>query len=293
MQRALVPAINVGPVFGYSVRQVLPLEPLKSRLLDKTTRVRIERHVYANGALCKTFSTILPADRNTWNDGEHGSIEVSPSDVPPETLSYIETHIAVEGGGGFTTVYPPSFYAVYSRGGAKPFYSDGALKFANPYVINQVQEFGTWCETYPAIAIDRTKGWSASALLINPYPLPTVVSILLSDIDKTTRFKIEPMSMQRVPLDDLIGETERYTGALFVHARNRVILFVVFHPIDDIDHVATLEHSEVYRGAMTGQAVYDKVRSRLRAISRRFDRRTIREKIEAREASRKIPVNRG
>ncbi len=294
MQRALVPTINVGPIMGYSVRQVLPLEPLKPRLPDQSTRIRIERRVFADGALCKTFDCVLPADRSTWSDATHGIIEVTPSDVPAGALSYIETHIAAEDGDGFTTVYPPSFYAVYSRDSDKPFYSDGALKFANPYVINQVQEFGVWCETYPHIAIDRAKGWTASAYLFNPYPMPTVVNMSMSDIDGVTRAKVEPMSVHRQPLHDLIGNAEQYAGALFVHARNRVILFVAFHPEDEPSRIATLEHSEVYRGAMTGQASYDKLRRRIRSLkSRFFDRRSVRQRVAAREATRNVPVNRG
>lgn len=287
---SLIPTINVGPFVGYSLRQRFPLASLAARVAPGEGHVFLERRLIAGGQSETVASTALPGDPKDWREDAVPdlTLDSAAGDAPER---FVETHVYCEGDVAFTSPYPPSFYTVYAHAVQKPFYSDGALKVANPYVINQIAEFGQWCETYPGLRVSARA--SATAILINPYPLPTVVSLSRSGGSKRLRRKIAPLSTEHVELSALLEEGEQSCDAtLYVWAKNRVVLFVAFHG-RDVGCIASVEHSEVYRGAAATQSLTRKAQAWLRRrTGRLFDKRSLHEVVQDRESTRRIPVNR-
>lgn len=287
--KTLIPTVNVGPICGYAMRQVFPLAALRN-LVRPSASVVIQRDLFASGRKVGSWETRLPDNPATWREDLHGVLDFSAAELTGDEIAYVETSVRSEAK-LFSTLYPPSFYSIYTRTGFKPVYSDGALKFANPYIINQIKQFGRWCETYPAILIDDARGYDASILLINPYPMQTVITLEFGGTNVTRRVKVRPMSGLRVVVGDVL-KMPYWQGAVFAHGKNRVVFFILTHPRSAPNRIVTIEHSEAFRGALTGQPLTRKVGAYLRRTANKLlDRRSIRERIAAREASRKVSVD--
>ena len=125
--------------------------------------------------------------------------------------------------------------------------------------------------------------------MINPYPLPTVVSAQLIGVEPSKRLRIDPSHAIKLDLASMLpAGIERWAGTFTAWAANRVNLFFVSHSLEDPSVITTVEHSEVYRGGRTAQPLYDKVESRLRRMRRRSGAAAPRS-----EAHRKVPTRRG
>ena len=98
-----------------------------------------------------------------------GSEFVWKSNCDLEEYCYIETQINMISGIGFTTSIMPAFYVWYINNERKNFVSCGNLKYGNPRIIMQMEEFGFWVDGYPAVSINKKKDISYSVVIINPY----------------------------------------------------------------------------------------------------------------------------
>jgi len=291
----MIPTINIAPFGGFRMHQCISPHELKARISVRDADIAVTREVYLGGSLLRAHTVAMKLrDREWTNSGdiyfEMESISAIEADAKVGRVGYVETHFLCEYEPVFTTLYPPSFYSVFDAPGVKAFYSDGALKFANPYVIDQIHRFGEWSETYPACEIDPGRDVTMSVILINPYPLPTVVRMQLVGGSKVFSHQLPPTGAAMIGLrQHLTMGTNPWSGTLLAWSRNRVNLFVVSHSIANPTRVTTVEHSEVYRASATCQSLYDK----LRAKGQRYLKAATPDRL--RELTRKVPrlVSRG
>lgn len=272
--QSMIPIINIAPFNGFRMHQCISQEELKQQIAVRDAEISIRREVYLAGDLTHSADVMLKLRDGEWLNPQDIYFEMdSVGDVDAisnaSETGYVETHFTCDEP-VFTTLYPPSFYTVFDAPGRKAFYSDGALKFANPYVIDQVHKFGEWSETYPACEIDPGRDVTMSAILINPYPLPTLVRLQLVGGSKIFRHQLPALGALRINLKEQLSEKAgAWSGTLLAWSTNRVVVFVVSHSIADPTRVTTVEHSEVYRAAEMCQPLYDKVLSRVQRYLRR------------------------
>ncbi len=173
-QTTFVPVVSAAPPPGYTLRQRLPLEPLRQACLDADETVRIERRLCRGGKEIRRDTSELVLRGGVWVDGAAAAYDLresigeadwrSGADVP-----FVETLIYAAQGRGFRSLFAPAFYTVFDSDRTKSFFNDNALKYANTIVIFQIQAFKAWVEGYPACAVDRTRDAGQSVLLINPH----------------------------------------------------------------------------------------------------------------------------
>jgi len=251
---SFVTVVTAAPPPGYTLRQRLPLDPLRQACVEANETVRIERRLYRGGKEARHDVSDLVLRNGTWVDGGAASYDLSGAvdemdwrsgvDVP-----FLETLIYAAEGRGFRTMFAPSFYTVFDSDSDKSFFNDNALKYANTVVIYQIEAFNSWVEGYPACAIDRSLDAGQSVLLINPHERPAVVSIELEGIPQVNKFRIGASSARRIDFAALLPPDRiQWTGQAFVWGTNRVNMFFVSHKLSAPHSITTMEHSEVFRG---------------------------------------------
>jgi hypothetical protein len=249
-----VTVVTAAPPPGYTLRQRLPLEPLRQACVDPNETVRIERRLYRGGKELRHDVSDLELRNGEWIDGAAASYDLSNAideadwrsgaDVP-----FLETLIYAAEGRGFRSMFAPSFYTVFDSDRDKSFFNDNALKYANTVVIYQIEAFNSWVEGYPACAIDRSLDAGQSVLLINPHERPAVVSVELEGISDVHKVRIGASSARRVDFAAMLHpERNQWTGQAFVWGTNRVNMFFVSHKLSAPHSITTMEHSEVFRG---------------------------------------------
>jgi hypothetical protein len=271
-QASFVPVVSAAPPPGYTLRQRLPLEPLRRACLDADETVRIERRLYGGGKELRRDTGQLLLRGGQWLDGTAASYDldhsVSEADWRAGTdLPFLETLIYAEQGRGFRSLFAPAFYTVFDSDQSKSFFNDNALKYANTIVIYQIQAFKAWVEGYPACAIDRARDAGQSVLLINPHERPAVVNIELEGVKNIKRVRVGAASACRVDFASLLPpDLVEWAGQAFVSGTNRVNMFFLSHKLSEPHSITTMEHSEVYRG----EAAYE---SWLGRVLRQFERK--------------------
>ena len=147
---------------------------------------------------------------------------------------------------------PIAFYAVYSAIGKKGFLSDNAYKFSSPPIISQIAAYGRFVETYSVIRIDRSRDYSDSLILINPYNKPILCTVVTMDGRKVPRLRVPALSARYMKLEGILKDDENYwEGEIQLTANNRLIVYDIKHALSDITIISDHEHLDPFRGDPT------------------------------------------
>ena len=271
----LVPLISVSPPPGYQLVQSIDVDGIGALLDQNDAKVRVSQTVILNEREIAGKQSVIE-----YRGGKSVSRPVQfkvdalkedgwSSEGP---LSYLETHVVIEGDGNFTDNFQPSNYTIYCGPGKKSFFSDNSLKYGNVVTIFQIQAFGAWVEGYPISVVDPLRDCDESVVLINPFLRPAVVDVTLEGIEKKQRFRVEPQTGRRISLAKAFNiGNEGWSGQVFVSGRNRLVMYSAKHSLSDPSIVTTLEHSNPYRGEPTHVPITQVLRKRVgEAISSYF-----------------------
>ncbi|MBF96483.1 MAG: hypothetical protein CMJ13_04590 [Pelagibacterales bacterium] len=244
-----IPTIHLGPVNGTKFIQTLPMNRIKDTIIGKKAELEVIRNIFKDGKLTHTAKNILKFENSSWTKLK-GSEFFWDSNCKPKEYCYIETQINMVSGKGFTTSIMPAFYVWYINNDRKNFVSCGNLKYGNPRVIMQMEEFGFWVDGYPAVSINKKQDISYSAVIINPYNLKGKFYIEINELKAKKSVVVNAKSVSRIDLNEMINEDE-WIGQVYVTGSQRGIIYFMNHSIKNNLKISTLEHSDPYRAELT------------------------------------------
>jgi hypothetical protein len=251
-----IPTITIAPPPDYELAQVVPAGSLRAGIAADDTDLIIRRDVVIDGQITTSSEEVLSLRNGAWRNSDALEFRLaSPggSDwVSGRQVGYLETKITTASGDPvFRGNQFPNFYLVFASPVRKSFFLDQKLKFADPVTIRQIAAYGTWVEGHPACVVDARAGYDVSAILINPFERPAVVTFAFEGRAERPRRKIEPLSGQRVSFADLLGhDRAEWSGQVYISGRNRVLTWIAFHTYDDPRRVTTIEHTDAFRGGV-------------------------------------------
>lgn len=269
----LIPYLSPLPV-DYDCTLDIPLSKIGDRLKDRTGAVTWTTRVFHSGQILD--------ERVHELDFRTGELQ---NDAPPPYCWKSRGHDFDSNAGFVETVFEASndrtqfitkdmvgFYALCSSPERKTFRADGAYKTSSPMTIGQIAKFGTFCEGYPSLNIDRERDYGETVVFVNPYKKPILVSLLTHDGRKIERRRVMPGSALNVPLLQLLKDDENsYTGRLQLIATNRIIVFHVRHSLSDPTYITDHEHLDPFRSDYTHVPAFQKLRLTAgRFLDRRF-----------------------
>ncbi|MDA9654981.1 hypothetical protein N9T15_00825 [Pelagibacteraceae bacterium] len=256
-----IPIIHLGPAFGYTYNQILPLERIQNLILGKTAELEICRKVFLNNKLLFDEKCIIKFKNKKWFNKEGASFEWGPSKDKNE-LSYIETQINLLSGNGLKLSSVPGFYVNYTNPKLKNYLSCSNEKYGNPRVIMQMAHFGIWIDGYPAIHINLKKNTTYSIIIVNPYKIKSSFTLEISNLNIRKTLIVPAFTTKRFSLFNIIKK-ESWTGQFYIYGKRRAVVYVMNHAFDDINKVSTIEHSDPFRAELTYQPRLQSLRNKI------------------------------
>ena len=244
-----IPIIHLGPAYGYTYTQILPLERIKSIIIGKYAEFEINRKIFLNNELILEKRSEIHFKNNSWFKKTASFFEWGPS-KDKKHISYIETQINLLKGKGLKSTSVPGFYVNYTHPNFKNYLSCSSEKYGNPRVISQMKHFGLWVDGYPAININKDKKTTYSIVIVNPYKNQSSFSLEISDLNIKKIVKVPAFSAKRLNMFPLIKKNS-WTGQFYLYGKRRAIVYVVNHAFDDFNKISTIEHSDPFRAEPT------------------------------------------
>ena len=154
----------------------------------------------------------------------------------------------------FSTKAVLGLYSIYTRKGAKTFFSDNAYKYGAPPIISMIARFKRYVDGYPVVHIDRERYLGETLVLINPYKKPILAEIRTADGRKMGRKRIGAECVSNVDLSQLLTQNETsWRGQIQLTANNRLITFSIKHRLGDVTDISDHEHLDPFRSDPTFQ----------------------------------------
>lgn len=244
-----IPIIHLGPAYGYTYTQILPLERIKSIIIGKYAEFEINRKIFLNNELILEKRSEIHFKNNNWLKKKASFFEWGPS-KDKNHISYIETQINLLKGKGLKYASVPGFYVNYSHPNLKNYLSCSSEKYGNPRVISQMKYFGLWVDGYPAININKDRKTTYSIVIVNPYKNQSTFSLEISDLNIKKIVKVPAFSAKKLNMFTIINKNS-WTGQFYLYGKRRAIVYVVNHSFDDFNRISTIEHSDPFRAELT------------------------------------------
>lgn len=245
---------HVVPVFpGYDTVFNQSEAAVLGRLIVPDAVIDNQISVYRNGECVDRVSHRIRIENGAVVEGALGGVRVK-SDEADELPGYLHSNmISSDESEIFSTHSPVTLYTTYvPLNGGKPFFSNGAPRYSEPRVINQIREFGEFCDTYPNVIVDREKGYGFSLFLINPYSKAIVMTVATQGSEKVAKTRIDPQSSKILDLSEaLLGNGSRWAGQIQIKANNRLISFVLRHSLENPKQITDFDHMDPFRGEPT------------------------------------------
>ncbi len=160
---------------------------------------------------------------------------------------YVEIHIEADAPAFRKILAPPGYALLRTRSGsAIVLVSD--QKYANPRVVDEIRETGTFCMVHTAGYVDPSTGFGNSLLLINPYE-QTVVTRIHGENGRRVTERLPSRSVRQVPLDPVL--TPGQWGTYMVTGNNRMITYDIRHAYGQPTAITSLDHLDVFSGMRT------------------------------------------
>ncbi|MHA1566389.1 MAG: hypothetical protein ACTSX7_13835 [Alphaproteobacteria bacterium] len=224
-------------VVNYSVRNILAYRTTP----DFTGNFTLTFSVFVDGEQISREEIAIPV-RN--GQAEIGDVV---RNFESDGLGYVEVGITADGP-AFDKIALVQGYGlfVHPQRGAMTFGSD--LKFARGPIIDQIAKYGLFCMQHSAAFIDKDRNIGNSFLLINPYQ-QAIVATFASSTGARVKRRIDKLSAQRLPLDELLQDGEWAT--VMVTANNRLTVFDIRHAHDDPLLLNNIDHLDFMNGWST------------------------------------------
>jgi hypothetical protein len=145
----------------------------------------------------------------------------------------------------FKKIIPEPGYSVLKTINNKVLTINSDMKYANPRIIQQIQQYSRFCMLHSSVYVDSNIGAGNSLMLINPYEQLIVVKIYSSKENKISR-KIKPKSTCMVNLAELVDDGEIST--IMLTANNRIITYDVRHSYHDQLDINNIDHLDPFSG---------------------------------------------
>ena len=169
----------------------------------------------------------------------------------------------------FNTKIPPGHYALLTKPGSKTVLTDNSLKYGDPSFINLIENTGKIADVYPVVHLDRKINLAESLLLINPFPLPILVTVSSHRGLSKIRIKVPPLCGRWVRLIELLEKNEiSWFGPIQITATNRIILFMAKHNLSNPTLISDIEHLDTFRFEETHMHLFRKARIQISRILR-------------------------
>ena len=256
-----IPLVHFGPISGTTFTQKLPLNSITNLILGKNIVLKVERNIFCDRKIIFSETKNLAYNQRRWVNKEAARFSWT-SDLDDEKLCYIETHIEVVEGDGFSSSELPPFYVFYTSNTGKTYLSCGNQKYGNPRVIMQMTDFGVWVEGYPAVNIDKNINSSYSILIINPYSRTNEIQIMIGDLKINYSVTIKARSVKRVDVSELI-KINKWSGQVYIQGTYRAIIYLANHVYKDFSQIITIEHGDPFRAELNFQPRLQRIRAKL------------------------------
>ena len=238
---------------GYDCTLVMPFASIAQHLAAPDADLVAEFAVVSEGRVVSARTSALAFRGGAAASGaalfEYREAELPPPDGP----RFLEFSLReAQDRPVLTTRIIHGWYSIYSAPGKKSFFSDHALKYGSPQIIDQIATFQRYCEGYPVVHLDRARDLAESIWLINPYNRPILASIRAHDGRELPRLRVPPRSARLAELVALLraGEND-WLGQIQLTANNRVVTFATKHSLADPALVSDHEHLDPYRSDPT------------------------------------------
>jgi hypothetical protein len=240
--------------FNYITPLIYPIFPAA------TGNLAIDLNIQAlvHNRVSKGFTGNLKASLEVASEGKLTSSEtrtiavnngiVSPEslklNLTAERLSYLELAITADAP-VFNRVMVTAGYALLHRPGSGSITVGPDFKYANQWIIQQIETFEKLCLLHTACYVDPTRNAGESLLFINPYTRP-VVAKLASSAGRQASHRINPKSLLVVDLSPLLPAGKMDT--IMLTANNRVGVYDLRHPIGLPMDLYSIDHLHIYSG---------------------------------------------
>lgn len=239
---------------GYDLTTVLPVEGLTGYLHVDDADLVATYTLWSEGKVLATRTTTVPFRAGRFA-GTQPIVETFREEDIPEPPGPVFLEFSLKEASDkavFVGRILHGWYSIYSKPGKKSFFSDNAVKYGSPPVIEMVARYGKFIDTYPVVHIDRERGFGESLVLINPYTRPIVVDIQTYDKRKLPRTKVPPLSSRWIDLSQFLKEGETaWRGQMQLTAANRIVTFECKHRFGDQTVITDHEHLDPYRADPT------------------------------------------
>lgn len=205
-----------------------------------TGALTIQKTVFSAGAVLREENQVVQV-----KDGVPEIRDlVSEYDGPEGEMGYVEFAISAE-----SSIFDrPLFengYGLIQVPGKGPVSVIESPKFADPRIIEQIREIGTYCISHTCIGIDPEHRREAFLLLINPYDRALVVRLANQGAENFT-VRLPAHTAQNVSLRPLIGAHGWAT--VMLTAKQRVIAYEACTPYGRPHQPNSIDHLDPYRG---------------------------------------------
>ena len=161
-----------------------------------------------------------------------------------EDMAYLEIYIYAEKA-IFDRILYETNIAVLVREGFGSVMMTETPKFADPRIIEQIREIGSYCMTHTGVSIDKQKGYSDYFLLINPYEQDLIAN-LASNHGIRQKIKIKSHHVHIADLSPLMGN-DRW-ASVSLTAKQRILSYDLKASADDPLLPNSLDHLDPFRG---------------------------------------------
>lgn len=258
----LVPRIAVLPA-GFDCSVAPPLDAVGALLRDGTGDVQMTIRVsHENRTIESQSHTLRFQGGNLVGNEPEPFVWLAARLGDEEHPGFLEIDFRISDGAAlFLRKYQKPFYLVFVAPGKKSFIADGSVKYANPRIIRQIEQYGCFVDTYPVAYIDRGRDLGNSLFVINPYRKPVVCELVTNDERKLRKFRIPEGCARMVDLLPLLEEEEQnWRGSYEITSNNRVIVSDCKHRLSDRTYIHDFEHLEPFRAEPTHISSFQKFR---------------------------------
>lgn len=239
---------------GYDCTLVMPFDSIARHLALPDADLVAEFAVVSEGTTIASETRALTFRGGAAVGGGAAVYEYREAGLPPgETPRFLEFALRDAADRPvLNTRIIHGWYSIYSRRGKKSFFSDHALKYGSPQIIDQIATFQRYCEGYPVVHLDRRRDLAESIWLINPYNRPILASVRTHDGRELPRLRVPPRSARLAALVALLKPDEsEWLGQVQLTANNRVVTFATKHSLADPTIISDHEHLDPYRSDPT------------------------------------------
>jgi len=261
-----IPVIHLGPVKSNKISIDLPIKDIEKLIIGSSSVFEVVRYIIGDGEVIYESKLFLEYKNKIWINKEAEKFEwTNHKDI----FSYVETQVNQIEGKGLTSSFLPSFYVFYTNKYSKSYVSCGNWKYGNIRVVMQMAAFGKWVDGYPAINIDRESKITYSIAIVNPYLKSSKYTIEIKGLNIIHNVIVKPQSVEVIGLADIILKN-KWTGQIYVYGKQRSIMYVINHDIDNLYDITTIEHSDPFRAELNYMPRFQYIRSRLHSFFKRL-----------------------